>query len=105
MNAWQALAIATGGSAACLGRENELGQLGDGAPADLVVWPVDGIAFAGAHSDLVEAWLRCGPVSVRHSVVNGHVVVRDGELATPGLEAMLVRHAKISKAWQGVLET
>jgi hypothetical protein len=32
------------------------------------VWPVDGIAFAGAHTDLVEAWLRCGPVRARHTV-------------------------------------
>ena len=105
MNAWEALRIATVGSAACLGRAGELGELREGAPADLVVWPVDGVAFAGAHSDLVEAWLRCGPVSARHSVVNGHVVVRDGALTAPGLEEMLARHATISRQWQGVLDS
>jgi cytosine/adenosine deaminase-related metal-dependent hydrolase len=104
MNAWDALAIATSGSAACLGREGELGRLADGAPADLVVWPVDGVSFAGAHTDLVEAWLRCGPVTARHTVVNGRVVVRDGQLSAPGLEEMLQRHAKISREWQGVAE-
>jgi len=101
MNAWDALRIATTGSAACLGRSGELGELRAGAPADLVVWPVDGIAFAGAHTDLVEAWLRCGPVRARHTVVNGRVVVRQGELNMPGLEDMLGRHARISREWQG----
>jgi len=103
MNAWDALRIATTGSAACLGRSGELGELRAGAPADLVVWPVDGIAFAGAHTDLVEAWLRCGPVRARHTVVNGRVVVRQGELNMPGLEDMLGRHARISREWQGVV--
>ena len=105
MNARDALEMATTGSARCLGRGGELGALGVGAPADLVVWPVDGVSFAGAHTDLVEAWLRCGPVRPRHTVVNGRVVVRDGELQAPGLEEMLARHARISRDWQGVLET
>jgi cytosine/adenosine deaminase-related metal-dependent hydrolase len=104
MNAWDALAIATQGSAACLGREGELGHLSDGAPADLVVWPVDGVSFAGAHTDLVEAWLRCGPVTARHTVVNGRVIVADGQISAPGLEEMLRRHAKISRAWQGLAD-
>ena len=91
--------------AACLGATASSVSCGVGAAGDLVVLAAGGIAFAGALSDPVEAWLRCGPVSARHTVVDGHVVVRDGELATPGLEAMLVRHTKISKAWQGVLET
>ena len=104
MSAWDALAMATNGSATCLGREGELGSLRDGAPADLVVWPIDGVAFAGAHTDLVEAWLRCGPVQARHTVVNGRVVVRSGELQAPGLEDMLARHRTISRDWQGVLD-
>jgi cytosine/adenosine deaminase-related metal-dependent hydrolase len=104
MNAWDALAMATTGSASCLGRKGELGLLENGAPADLVVWPVDGVGFAGAHTDVVEAWLRCGPVQARHSVVNGRVVVRSGELRAPGLEEMLGRHARISREWQGLIE-
>jgi cytosine/adenosine deaminase-related metal-dependent hydrolase len=104
LNARDVLHMATVSSAACLGREGELGQLGEGAPADLVVWPVDGVGFAGAHTDLVEAWLRCGPVRARHTVVNGRVIVRDGELEMPGLEEMLQRHSAISREWQGVLD-
>ncbi len=56
-----ALEMATRGGAACLGRTGEIGVLAVGAAADLVCWPLDGIAFAGALTDPIEAWLRCGP--------------------------------------------
>ena len=36
------------------------------------------VAVAGALSDPVTAWLRCGPVAVRHAVVAGRSVVEDG---------------------------
>lgn len=98
--ALQVLEMATLGSAACLGRTGELGRLAPGFTGDLVVWPTEGVAFAGAHTDLVEAWLRCGPVTARHTVVGGKVLVRDGELAVPGVEEMLRRHATIARSWQ-----
>ena len=39
-----------------------------------------GPAFAGAIADPIEAWLRCGPVGARHTIVHGRPVVRDGAL-------------------------
>ncbi|RZS91676.1 cytosine/adenosine deaminase-related metal-dependent hydrolase [Motilibacter rhizosphaerae] len=93
MGARDALEIATLGSAACLGRLGELGVLRPGAVADLVCWPLTGLAFAGALTDPVEAWLRCGPVSARHTVVAGKTVVRGGELTAPGLDDVLRRHS------------
>ena len=97
-----ALTIATRGSAGCLGRAGELGELTVGAAGDLVCWPLEGVQFAGALSDPVEAWLRCGPVAARHTVVHGHAVVRDGRLTAPGEEAMLRRHGEISARIQGL---
>ena len=89
-----ALELATRGSAACLGREGELGQLTVGAAGDVVCWPLEGLAFAGALTDPVEAWLRCGPVSARHTVVAGVPVVADGALVHPGraTEMLPARH-------------
>ncbi len=87
-----ALTIATRGGAACLGRTGELGTLQEGAAGDLVCWPLTGITFAGALTDPIEAWLRCGPVAARHTVVAGRPVVEDGRLVDPGVEAMLSRH-------------
>jgi cytosine/adenosine deaminase-related metal-dependent hydrolase len=100
MSARDVLSMATLGSAACLGRGGELGVLEPGSVGDLVAWPLEGIAFAGALSDPVEAWLRCGPVAARHTVVAGRPVVRDGELAVPGVDEMLRRHRAIASAWQ-----
>src|SRR5205085_12417320 len=95
-----ALEIATRGSAGCLGRDGELGVLAVGAAADLVCWPLEGVAFAGALTDPIEAWLRCGPVAARHTVVAGEAVVRNGQLVAPGVEEMLTRHRAIAARLQ-----
>jgi cytosine/adenosine deaminase-related metal-dependent hydrolase len=95
-----ALEIATRGGAACLGRDGEIGVLAPGAVADLVCWPLEGIVFAGALSDPIEAWLRCGPVAARHTVVAGQTVVADGELVHPGVEEILRRHRAVARSWQ-----
>ena len=102
MGARDALEIATRGSAGCLGRDGELGQLAPGAAGDLVVWPLVGIPFAGTLTDPIEAWLRCGPVAARHTVIAGAVVVEDGRLTVPGEEEMLARHRAASARIQGV---
>jgi len=93
MTAREVLDIGTRGSAGCLGRDGEIGQLSAGAAGDLVCWPQEGISFAGALTDPVEAWLRCGPAAARHTVAGGRVIVRDGALTVPGAEQILARHA------------
>lgn len=100
MSARDVLALATTGSARCLGREDEIGALGPGYCGDLVAWPLDGPSFAGATTDLVEAWLRCGPVSARHTVVAGRVVVQDGRLTHDDLDERLAAHRKTAMAWR-----
>jgi cytosine/adenosine deaminase-related metal-dependent hydrolase len=100
MSARDVLDIATRGGAGCLGRDGEIGELTVGAVGDLVCWPQDGVAFAGALTDPVEAWLRCGPTSARHTVVAGQVIVRDGALARPGLPGVLARHADVAARLQ-----
>jgi cytosine/adenosine deaminase-related metal-dependent hydrolase len=101
MNAREVLEIATRGSAACLGRLGEIGELSVGAAGDLVCWPQEGVRYAGALADPVEAWLRCGPVSARHTVVAGRVLVRDGVLTVPGTEEKLREHAAAAARVQG----
>jgi cytosine/adenosine deaminase-related metal-dependent hydrolase len=90
------LEMATRDGAACLGRAGELGQLSVGAAGDVAVWSLDGPAFAGAIADPVEAWLRCGPVAARHTVVAGRSVVTDGAMVHAGVDDMLRRHRVIS---------
>ena len=100
MTAREVLDIATRGGAGCLGRVGEIGELAVGAVGDLVCWPQEGVAFAGALTDPVEAWLRCGPGAARHTVVGGRVIVRDGALTVPGLQDVLDRHAAVAARLQ-----
>jgi cytosine/adenosine deaminase-related metal-dependent hydrolase len=98
MLAREALEMATLGGAACLGRD-DIGSLAPGKAADAVVWPLDGVGFAGALSDPVEALLRCGPVAARHTIVAGSLLVENGTLSAPGVDRMLDRHRAIARQW------
>ena len=99
-NARMALEIATRGGAGCLGRTGEIGELSVGAVGDVAVWSLDGPRFAGAVADPIEAWLRCGPVSATHVVVNGNVVVHGGELTSPRVDEMLRSHERLARRMQ-----
>jgi cytosine/adenosine deaminase-related metal-dependent hydrolase len=103
LQARDALEMATRGGARCLGRDGEIGQLSVGAAGDLCVWPLDGVRAAGAWSDPIEAWLRCGPFSPRHTVIAGRSVVEDGRLTHPGEAAILRRHEAAARRIQGSL--
>ena len=94
------LEMATRGGAMCLGRAGELGQLSVGSVGDVAIWPLSGPAYAGAHADPIEAWLRCGPTAARHTVINGRVIVEDGQLRHSGLEEMLHNHRRVSSDLQ-----
>jgi cytosine/adenosine deaminase-related metal-dependent hydrolase len=95
-----ALEMATLGGAGCLGREGELGVLVPGAAGDVAVWSLTGPAFAGAVADPIEAWLRCGPVSARDTIVHGRRVVTGGQLVHPGLEGILADHDRLARRIQ-----
>ena len=99
-SAREALHLATRGSAGCLGRVGEIGELSPGACGDLVVWQLDGPAFAGALSDPIEAWLRCGPLSARDTIVAGRPVVSGGQIVHPALDERLAEHHHCAAAMQ-----
>jgi cytosine/adenosine deaminase-related metal-dependent hydrolase len=100
MSARDALEIATRGGAACLGRQGEIGELSVGAVGDVVVWPLEGVQFAGALSDPIEAWLRCGPTAARHTIVAGRSIVADGQLTSPRVDEQLTRHRQLAQEFQ-----
>ncbi|MGH2589447.1 MAG: 8-oxoguanine deaminase, partial [Actinomycetota bacterium] len=76
----EALRLATRGGAAVLGRD-DVGSIEPGKRADVALFPVDGLADAGA-IDAVAGLLMGGGRRVRHLRVVGRFVVRDGRLAT-----------------------
>jgi cytosine/adenosine deaminase-related metal-dependent hydrolase len=95
-----ALEVATIGGAGCLGRLGEIGEISVGAVGDLAIWQLTGPAFAGALADPIEAWLRCGPLSARDTIVQGKAVVRNKELVSTKVDNMLHTHATISRRIQ-----
>ncbi|MFC9841872.1 8-oxoguanine deaminase [Streptomyces sp. NPDC060223] len=103
MTARDALDIATRGSARCLGRAEELGHLRPGACGDLVVWDAHPVALAGALSDPVEAWLRCGPARAWTTVIGGQVLVERGEPVLPALAGVLRDHTRIARSIQNLV--
>ena len=95
-----ALEVATIGGAGCLGRIGEIGEISVGAVGDLAIWQLTGPAFAGALADPIEAWLRCGPLSARDTIVQGKAVVRNRELVSTKVDEMLRTHAVHSRRIQ-----
>jgi cytosine/adenosine deaminase-related metal-dependent hydrolase len=100
MTARTALEISTRGGAACLGREGEIGELSVGAVADVATWKLDGPMYAGVLDDPIEGWLRGGPTSAHHTIVNGALVVQNGRLVNADLEQRLSEHRVIARRFQ-----
>jgi cytosine/adenosine deaminase-related metal-dependent hydrolase len=75
--AWR---LATQGGADCLGRD-DCGSLDPGKCADIACFRVDDLAHAGI-KDLVAGLALAPPTRAQTVVVNGRVVVRDGQLLT-----------------------
>jgi 8-oxoguanine deaminase len=91
-----ALRWATEGSGACIGRP-ELGRIAVGMQADLALFALDELRFAGA-LDPVAAVVVCGAHRADRVMVGGRWVVEDG--AIPGLDmaALIRRHNAAAKA-------
>lgn len=76
-----ALRLGTMGGARCLGREDELGSIEPGKLADLAVWDLGGLNYAGI-GDPVAALVLGTPPPLKLLLVGGETVVEDGELRT-----------------------
>ena len=92
MPARDALWIATRGGAEVLGRD-DVGELSPGKAADVAIFDLSGLEYAGALSDPVAAVLFCAAGRrARHVLVNGETVVAEGRLAKAD-EGALARRA------------
>ncbi|MEP1328863.1 8-oxoguanine deaminase [Pseudophaeobacter sp.] len=93
MSAYEALEIATRGGADVLGRP-DCGRLSPGKRADLAIWDVTGVASSGSWDPA--ALLLAGPNQVRHLIVEGRSVVRDGQVTTLDLPRLLEHHHRLA---------
>ena len=86
MSAMDALELATRGGADILGRP-ECGRIQAGARGDLAIWDISGIDSAGSWDPA--AMLLAGPRKVKHLIVEGRIIVSDGNLVTIDMEEVL----------------
>ena len=91
LTARQSLAIATRGGAAVLGRD-DIGQLAPGFAADIAAFDCRGIDFAGAAWDLLAGLLFCGSSKANYTIINGKVIVDQGQLVTMDMPKLLENH-------------
>lgn len=97
MTARQALELATRGGAKVLNRD-DIGQIAPGYAADIVAFDLRGLDFAGAMADPIAALVFCTPPKVSLSLINGRVIVRDGEMGTIDLPRQVEVHNAASRA-------
>ena len=86
MSAMDALELATRGGADILGRP-ECGRIQVGARGDLAIWDISGIDSAGSWDPA--ALLLAGPKKVKHLVVEGRIIVCDGNIVTVKMSEVL----------------
>jgi cytosine/adenosine deaminase-related metal-dependent hydrolase len=92
----QALALATMGGAACLGRADEIGSLEAGKLADVALWDVGGLAGSGITDPL--ATLVLGAPVLDSLIVGGAPVVAGGRLVTADSDGLAAGAAWASRA-------
>jgi cytosine/adenosine deaminase-related metal-dependent hydrolase len=79
MSARQALELATLGGAAVLGRD-DIGAIAPGMAADIIGFELSALTFSGgAVHDPVAALVFCQPQNIDFAVVNGRILVEEGQ--------------------------
>ena len=97
LSAAEVLRMGTLGGAEILGRKN-IGMIKPGAAADLILIDLNDIGYAGAKSDPLAAIVFCiGTQRVSWSIINGKIVVENGELKGLNLSEISDRADKISQ--------
>ena len=99
-SARDALALATRGGARCFGRD-DIGSIEVGKRADLACFSLDTLSTAGAVLDPIEAVVRGAVRGSTHTIVEGRVLVEDGQLVRDPSDVVR-RHREIAREWANV---
>ena len=96
MTARESLEIATLGGAKVLNR-SDIGALKPGMAADIVAFDMRGLAQAGSLHDPVASLVFTAPQQVAFSMINGRIVVRDGQLQTVDIRKLATRQNQLAQ--------
>jgi len=98
MSAREALEIATRGGAEILGRP-ECGRIAIGKRADIAIWDANCLENAGSWDPA--ALLLAGPTKVKHLIVDGRMIVEDGQLLSVDLPRLIDHQRKLAEGLVG----
>ena len=96
MTAREALKVATKGGASVLNRD-DIGMLVPGYAADITAFKRDNVDFSGSDWDPVASLVFCGPSKANYTIINGKIVVSEGQLTTIPMEKLVHEHSKLSQ--------
>jgi cytosine/adenosine deaminase-related metal-dependent hydrolase len=92
-----AIRLATRGGAEVLGRSQEIGQIKVGYCADFGMFRTDTLSMAGgAVHDPLGALLLCSSDNADYTIVNGRVIVREGQLNSVDINKLIEKHNNFS---------
>ena len=100
MTAREVLEIATRGGAAVLGRD-DIGSLEVGKCADFFSIDLNTVDYAGALHDPVAATVFCAPQKARYTVIDGRVVVENGQVVTVNMGPVIDAHNRFARQFAG----
>ena len=96
MTAREALRVATIGGASVLNRD-DIGMLVPGYAADVTAFKRDNVNFSGSDWDPVASLVFCGPSKANYTIINGKIVVSEGQLTSIPMEKLVHEHSKLSR--------
>ena len=96
MTAREALRVATKGGASVLNRD-DIGILIPGYAADITAFKRDNVDFSGSDWDPVASLVFCGPSKANYTIINGKIVVSEGQLTSIPMEKLVHEHSKLAR--------
>ena len=96
MTAREALKVATKGGASVLNRD-DIGMLVPGYAADITAFKRDNVDFSGSDWDPVASLVFCGQSKANYTIINGKIVVSEGQLTSIPMEKLVHEHSKLSR--------
>jgi len=95
MTAREALKVATRGGASVLNRD-DIGVLAPGYAADITAFKRNNVDFSGSDWDPVASLVFCGPGKANYTIINGKIIVSEGQLTTIPMEKLIQEHNTLS---------
>jgi len=92
----EALAMASIGGARVLRMDSDIGSIEVGKAADLIMWDLDTLEFAGGLHDPFTAPVMCDAKQVSLNMVNGKVLIENGQFTNIDVRALVARQNAIA---------